>query len=103
MSSAPYHLSICGARADALFASPLQRSYDPSAGQVRQAIATAIGAYGARGCAARDLRTTPYPAPAVPRDATASGAARRASPRSATADLASARAIRDEELATLPR
>jgi len=53
MSSAPYHLSICGARADALFASPLQRSYDPSAGQVRQAIATAIGAYGARGCAAR--------------------------------------------------
>ena len=53
MPSAPYHLSICGARADALFASPLQRSYDPSAGQVRQAIATAIGAYGARGCAAR--------------------------------------------------
>jgi len=53
MSSAPYHLSICGARADALFASPLLRSYDPSAGQVRHAIATAIGAYGARGYAAR--------------------------------------------------
>ena len=53
MTSAPYHLSISGARAGALFASPLQRSDDPSAGQVRHAIATAIGAYGARGCAAR--------------------------------------------------
>jgi len=53
MPSAPYHLNISGARADALFVSPLQRSYDPSAGQVRQAIATTIGAYGARGCAAR--------------------------------------------------
>jgi len=53
MPSTPYHLPISGARAGALFASPLQRSYDPSAGQVRQAIATAIGAYGARGCAAR--------------------------------------------------
>jgi hypothetical protein len=53
MPSAPYHLSIGAARADALFASPLQRSYEPSAGQVRQAIATTIGAYGARGCAAR--------------------------------------------------
>jgi hypothetical protein len=53
MTSAPYHLSISGARADALFASPLQRSYDPSARQVRQAIVTAIGTYGARGCAAR--------------------------------------------------
>jgi hypothetical protein len=53
MASAPYHLSISGIRANALFASPLQRSYDPSARQVRQAIATTIGAYGARGCAAR--------------------------------------------------
>ena len=53
MPSAPYHLSIGAARADALFASPLQRSYEPSAGQVRQAIATTIGAFGARGCAAR--------------------------------------------------
>jgi hypothetical protein len=53
MPSAPYHLSISAARADALFASPLQRCYEPSAGQVRQAIATTIGAYGARGCAAR--------------------------------------------------
>jgi RNA polymerase sigma-70 factor (ECF subfamily) len=38
MPSAPYPLSISAARADALFGSPLQRSYEPSAGQVRQAI-----------------------------------------------------------------
>ena len=37
----------------ALFASPLQRSDEPSARQVRQAIATAIAVYGVRGCAAR--------------------------------------------------
>src|SRR5260370_28709400 len=53
MPSAPYHLSISAARADALFASPLQRSDEPSARQVRQAIATAIAAYGVPGCAAR--------------------------------------------------
>jgi hypothetical protein len=53
MPPAPDDLSISAARADALFASPLQRSDEPSARQVRQAIATAIAAYGARGCAAR--------------------------------------------------
>jgi hypothetical protein len=53
MPSAPYHLSISAARADALFASPLQRSYEPSAGQVQQAITTTVGAYGAQGCADR--------------------------------------------------
>jgi len=53
MPSAPYHLSTSAARADALFASPLQRCHEPSAGQVRQAIAATIGVYGARGCAAR--------------------------------------------------
>ena len=53
MPSAPYDLSISAARADALFASPLQRSDEPGARQVRQAIATAIAAYGVRGCAAR--------------------------------------------------
>jgi hypothetical protein len=31
----------------------LQRSDEPSAGQVRQAIATVIGVHGARSCAAR--------------------------------------------------
>jgi hypothetical protein len=53
MPSAPYHLNGSAVRADALFASPLQRSHEPNARQVRQAIATAISAYGARGCAAR--------------------------------------------------
>ncbi len=53
MRSATYHLIIVTAQADALFASVLQRSDEPSAAQVRQAIATAIRAFGARGCAAR--------------------------------------------------
>ena len=47
------HLSISTARADALFASALQRSDEPSPAQVRQAIATAIRALGSRGCAAQ--------------------------------------------------
>jgi hypothetical protein len=45
-----------GARAvwaDALFASMLQRSDGPSAGQVRKAVAAAARAYGSRGCAER--------------------------------------------------
>jgi hypothetical protein len=53
MSSAPCDLSISGARADALFASALQRSDEPSARQVRQAATAAIGVFGALGCAAR--------------------------------------------------
>ena len=53
MPSAPYHLSISAARAGALFASPLQRSDVPTATQIWQAIATAIGAHGAQSCAAR--------------------------------------------------
>ena len=53
MPSAPYDLSISAARAGALFASPLQRSGEPSARQGQRAIATAIGVYGARDCAAR--------------------------------------------------
>ena len=39
--------------ADALFASMLQRSDGPSAGQVRKAAAAAMHAYGSRGCAER--------------------------------------------------
>ena len=42
-----------GSRADALFASALQRSDEPSPGQVRRAIAAAVAAYGGSGCAAR--------------------------------------------------
>src|SRR6266496_4907723 len=53
MQSATYHLSISAARADALFVSALQRSDEPSAEQVRQAIAAAVRALGTRGCAAR--------------------------------------------------
>jgi hypothetical protein len=53
MRSATYHPSIAAVRADALFASALQRSDEPSAEQVGRAIAAAVRAFGARGCAAR--------------------------------------------------
>ena len=58
MSSVPRDLgagtpATGGSRADALFASALQRSDEPSPGQVRQAIAAAVAAYGGSGCAAR--------------------------------------------------
>jgi hypothetical protein len=46
-------LSIGACQADALFASALQRGDKPSAGQVRQAVAAAIGAFGYSGCAER--------------------------------------------------
>jgi hypothetical protein len=39
-------------RAEALFASPLQRSESPSPDQVRHAVATTIRRLGIRGCAA---------------------------------------------------
>lgn len=53
MQSATYDLSISTGRADALFASALQRSDEPSAAQVRRAIAEAVRAFGTTGCAAR--------------------------------------------------
>ncbi len=53
MRSPVYDLTISAARADALFASPLQRSDEPSPAQVHQAIAAAVAAFGIRGCAAR--------------------------------------------------
>ena len=53
MRSATSDLTISTARADALFASPLQRSEAPSPAQVHQAIAAAVAAFGIRGCAAR--------------------------------------------------
>ena len=46
-------LTVSAARADALFASVLQCSDEPSQDQVRQAIAVSIGAIGDLGCAAR--------------------------------------------------
>ena len=48
----PY-LSIGACQADAVFASGLQRGDEPSAGQVRQAVAAAIRAFGYSGCAER--------------------------------------------------
>ena len=53
MRSATNHLSAGTVRADALFASELQRHDEPSAAQVDLAIAAAVRALGARGCAAR--------------------------------------------------
>jgi hypothetical protein len=53
MRPAMYHLSIRAARADAVFASALQRSAKPTAGQVRRAVAETVRAFGSRGCAAR--------------------------------------------------
>ena len=48
-----HHLSISAVRADALFVSALQRSEEPSTGQVRQAVAAAVRAFGGRGCSER--------------------------------------------------
>ena len=48
-----YHPAAGAVRADALFASVLQRSDNPSAGQVRKAIAAAVRAYGGMGCVQR--------------------------------------------------
>jgi hypothetical protein len=47
-----HHLSISAVRADAVFASALQASQIPDAGQVRQAVAAAVRQFGGRGCAA---------------------------------------------------
>jgi hypothetical protein len=49
-------LSISGLQADALFASRLQRGDEPSASQVRQAVAAAIREFGCSGCTARVAR-----------------------------------------------
>ena len=68
MRSTSYHLSISTARADALFVSALQRSEEPSATQVRAAIAAAIRKFGARGCAALVAEAYgEHPETAVPR------------------------------------
>jgi hypothetical protein len=42
--------SISEIRADALFVSSLQRTDEPSTGQVRQAVATAMRQFGGWGC-----------------------------------------------------
>ena len=53
MRSVTHHLTSSAVWADALFVSTLQRSQEPSPGQVRQAIAAAIRALGRQGCAGR--------------------------------------------------
>jgi len=45
--------NISAVWADALFASPLQRGDQPSAGQVLQAVAAAVDVFGPRGCVER--------------------------------------------------
>jgi hypothetical protein len=47
------HLSMSAVRADAAFVSGLQRSDEPSARQVRQAVTAAIRTFGCSGCAER--------------------------------------------------
>jgi len=48
-----YHPATSAVWADALFASGLQRSDNPGAGQARKAIAAAVRAYGGLGCVQR--------------------------------------------------
>lgn len=48
-----YHPATSTVWADALFASVLQRSDNPSVGQIRKAIAAAVRAYGGQGCVQR--------------------------------------------------
>jgi hypothetical protein len=47
------YLNVGDVRADAVFASGLQRCDELSAGQVRQAVTAAIRAFGCSGCAGR--------------------------------------------------
>jgi len=68
MRSATHDLTISTARADALFASALQRSDEPTVAQVHEAIAAALAAFGIRGCAARVAQAYgEYPETAAPR------------------------------------
>lgn len=53
MRPAMHHPSISAIGADALFVSALQRCDQPSAGEVRQAVAAAFRTFGERGCAER--------------------------------------------------
>jgi hypothetical protein len=53
MEPAMHKPSVRAVWADALFVSALQRGDQPSPGQVRQAVTTAVSVFGPRGCAAR--------------------------------------------------
>jgi hypothetical protein len=68
MRSPANDLTISTARADALFASSLQRSGEPTPAQVHQAVAAALAAFGIQGCAARVAQAYgEHPETAVPR------------------------------------
>ena len=68
MRSATHDLAIGTARADALFASALQRSDQPSAVEVQRAIAAALASFGTGGCAARVAQAYgEHPETAAPR------------------------------------
>jgi hypothetical protein len=47
------HLNVNDVRAEALFASMLQRSEECTVAQVRDAVTAAVRQFGSRGCAAR--------------------------------------------------
>jgi hypothetical protein len=47
------YLSVSAVRADAVFASDLQRRDEPSTGRVQQVVGEAIRAFGCAGCAGR--------------------------------------------------
>jgi len=47
------HIDINAVRCEALFASVLQRSDEPSVGQIQAAVAQAVRRLGSRGCAAQ--------------------------------------------------
>ena len=73
------YLSIGAVRADAVFVSGLRRCDEPSACQVRQAVAAAIRTFGCSGCAGRVAQEFgDHPETAVIRMRWARGVAREA-------------------------
>jgi hypothetical protein len=73
------YLSIGAVQADAVFVSALRRCDEPSAGQVRQAVAAAVRAFGCSGCAGRVAQEFgDHPETAVIRMRWARGVAREA-------------------------
>ena len=68
MRSATSDLTTSTAQADALFASPLQRSDQPTAAQIRLAVNAALAEFGPWGCAARVAQAYgEHPETAAPR------------------------------------
>jgi hypothetical protein len=73
------YLRIGAVQADAVFVSGLRRCDEPSAGQVRQAVAAAVRAFGCSGCAGRVAQEFgDHPETAVIRMRWARGVAREA-------------------------